>query len=248
MCLSNTNPTPASCPGAWESLPAAPNPIWTLTPGEGLKTIYAWFKDAAGNTNTSPFSTTVTLDQTGPLNGTASATPATEKVTLNWSSFSDALSGISNYKIMYDITSTPSDCNAGVMIYLSNGTSFVHSQLTNGTTYYYRVCAVDNAGNLSLGVPVSATPHADVILIVSGMTSGDYPSIQAAYNAAHEQGDVIKARAVELSGNIVFDQPYVIELSGGYDPAYASNPFFTAVNGSLTISAGKVTIEKVVIL
>jgi PKD repeat protein len=37
-------------------------------------------------------------------------------------------------------------------------TSYTQTGLTNGTTYYYRVCAMDAAGNVSTGVTASATP------------------------------------------------------------------------------------------
>jgi len=178
-----------------------------------------------------------------PSNGNATATPGDRKITLAWSGFSDGLSGISNYKIMYDSSTTPTHCNTGTMIYLSAGTSFVHTPLANGTTCYYRVCAVDNAGNLSVGVPVSATPHGDVILVVSGVPSGDFDSIQAACNALHEDGYVIKARAVNLTGDVIFSQPYLVELKGGYDPAYTSSSSLTTIVGKLTISSGTVTVE-----
>src|SRR5207247_5994519 len=43
---------------------------------------------------------------------------------------------------------------------LFRSTSFTHSSLTNGTTYFYRLCATDNAGNTSSGITASATPQA----------------------------------------------------------------------------------------
>src|SRR5207247_3292624 len=42
---------------------------------------------------------------------------------------------------------------------LFRSTSFTHSSLTNGTTYFYRLCATDNAGNTSSGITASATPQ-----------------------------------------------------------------------------------------
>src|SRR5207247_5313220 len=43
---------------------------------------------------------------------------------------------------------------------LFRSTSFTHSSLTNGTTYFYRLCATDNAGNTSTGITASAVPQA----------------------------------------------------------------------------------------
>lgn len=235
MCVSDT----PSC-SSWEA--SSTHKDWTLPIGDGIKTVYVQYRDSAGNSSPQ-YSDTIMLDQTLPSNGTATATPGDRKITLAWSGFSDGLSGISNYKIMYDSSTTPTHCNTGTMIYLSAGTSFVHTPLANGTTCYYRVCAVDNAGNLSVGVPVSATPHGDVILVVSGVPSGDFDSIQAACNALHEDGYVIKARAVNLTGDVIFSQPYLVELKGGYDPAYTSSSSLTTIVGKLTISSGTVTVE-----
>ena len=42
---------------------------WTLSAGDGTKTVYVKFVDAIGNTNGSPISDTITLDSTGPTPG-----------------------------------------------------------------------------------------------------------------------------------------------------------------------------------
>lgn len=52
------------------SIPYAASVPWTLTAGNGTKTVYANFVDAAGNTSTSPVSDTITLDTVGPNPGT----------------------------------------------------------------------------------------------------------------------------------------------------------------------------------
>src|SRR5438093_3322870 len=53
-----------------------------------------------------------------------------------------------------------SDCAGGTPLLPVTGTSFLHTGLTNGTTYGYRVCATDAAGNGSSGATASATPQA----------------------------------------------------------------------------------------
>ncbi len=51
-------------PGSWASAPAygTSYTVWTLTGGDGAKTVYAQYQDNAGNVSTSTISTTITLD------------------------------------------------------------------------------------------------------------------------------------------------------------------------------------------
>jgi hypothetical protein len=96
-------------------------------------------------------------DTTPPSDGTLTATPGNAQVNLSWSGFSDA-GDIATYKLAWDINggTTITDCSTGIDI--GNVTSYNNTPLANGTTYYYRVCAVDTAGNVSAGATASATP------------------------------------------------------------------------------------------
>lgn len=98
------------------------------------------------------------IDTTAPTNGTLSATAGNSQVSLSWSNFSDS-GGIASYKLVYSTVSSPSSCSTGTQIYSGTNTSYTHTGLTNGTTYYYRVCATDNAGNTSSGAIASAIPQ-----------------------------------------------------------------------------------------
>jgi CSLREA domain-containing protein len=61
MCISNTN----TCPDAsWESY--AVTKAWTLTAGDGNKTVHVWFKDNAGNKSATPQTDTIKLDSVLP--------------------------------------------------------------------------------------------------------------------------------------------------------------------------------------
>jgi YD repeat-containing protein len=151
MCISNTN----SCT-RWTAFAATKS--WSLTKGSATKTVYVWFKDRWGNANAMPYSDTIILDTTAPVKGTVTGTPGNTQVTLNWSGFSDALSGIGSYKVVYSTRSAPRSCSRGTTIYTGSDTSYPHTGLINGTTYGYRVCAIDKAGNMSLGATTSARP------------------------------------------------------------------------------------------
>lgn len=96
--------------------------------------------------------------ETPQTNGTLSSTAGNQQVSLSWSNFSDS-GGIDYYKLVYSTSSTPSSCSSGTQIYLGSGTSYTHTGLTNGTIYYYRICATDTVGNTSSGATASATPR-----------------------------------------------------------------------------------------
>ncbi len=115
----------------------------------------------------------VASDTTAPTDGTLSATAGSSQVSLSWSNFSDS-GGIDYYKLVYSTSSTPSSCSSGAQIYLGSGTTYTHTGLTNGTTYYYRICATDNAGNISSGATTNATPSSSGTTTTT--TTGSAPS------------------------------------------------------------------------
>ena len=159
MCISNTT----TC-SSWE--PYTTSKSWPLTTGDGLRFVYAWFKDSSGISNTSPYLAAITLDTTPPTDGTLTATAGDGQVLLSWSGFSDVTSGIGSYRLVYSTSGTPDSCLSGANIYSGSETSYTHTGLTNGTTYYYRVCATDNAENASIGSNVS---YASVGFALSGI-------------------------------------------------------------------------------
>ena len=127
MCISNTG----SC-SSWEAY-AASKP-WALSGGDGNKTVYVWFKDNPGNIDGTPYSDAILLDTTAPSNGSLTATPGHEKVNLNWSGFSDATSGLKDYKLVFSTAGTPSSCSDGTEIYSGTNTSYLHTPLDQWDT------------------------------------------------------------------------------------------------------------------
>jgi predicted outer membrane repeat protein len=154
MCLSNT----ASCT-TWEIFTGTKS--WTLTAGEGAKTVYGWFRDSLGNTTAAPITGTIFVDTTPPLAGTLTATPGPYQVQLTWSGFSDSGSGIASYRLLGDWYSPPTSCDSGssYQLYTGPNTSYLHTSTSQ--TYYYLVCAQDGAGNFSTGASATATPEVD---------------------------------------------------------------------------------------
>jgi len=148
VCLSAT----ASCT-AWKTY-AASMP-WILASADGAKTVNVWWKNADGTASTSPTSASITLDTTAPSNGTISGKLAGAVATLTWSGAKDTGSGLASYKLMSSTTaSPPASCASGTQVYTGTAASFTTGALPVGTTYF-RLCAVDNVGNVSAGITAS---------------------------------------------------------------------------------------------
>ncbi len=132
---------------------------------QGGQSIYVWLEDGAGNKDHSNRATSILYyDNTAPTDGWLSAAGGDRQVTLSWGGFSDSggsgLKSTNTFKVVRNTGTYPNDqCTNGVQIYLGNGDSTTDSNLNNGTHYFYRVCAYDNAGNISTGATSDATPQ-----------------------------------------------------------------------------------------
>jgi hypothetical protein len=122
--------------------------------------------DQAGNAATTVSNAGITFDTTAPLDGTVTAAPGNMENVLTWAGFTDAASGISGYTLVSSQTATPADCS-GTPLFTGSGTTFAHTGLTNGMTYYYRVCATDQAGNISAGATAQAAPRPDTYTVTT---------------------------------------------------------------------------------
>jgi hypothetical protein len=79
-----------------------------------------------------------------------------------------------------------------------------------------------------------------------GGTESYYSTVQDTYNALNDNGSVYM-HAVSFAENLNLQHNFSIKLHGGFDCAYASNPGFTTVHGSITITSGTVTLENLII-
>ena len=73
-----------------------------------------------------------------------------------------------------------------------------------------------------------------------------YSKLSDAYYAA-TTGDVLYVQALGVTGNPNLSSNVDITVKGGYECGFASQPGWTTLAGSLTISSGSVTIENIII-
>jgi subtilisin family serine protease len=146
VCVSTT----ATCT-AWQ---AFANPVaFTLSGSDGTKTVYVSWKNSDGIASTTPASASIILDTAAPSNGVVTAKLASNAATLSWLGFADVTSGLASYRVVSAIGSAPADCAHGTLLYSGRSTTFKANDSTWGTAF--RVCAVDNAGNVSSGALAS---------------------------------------------------------------------------------------------
>ncbi len=147
---------------------------WTLTTGTGTKTVYAQFKDAAGNW--SPISSdTIILDATAPVISVVTATNISgTSATITWTTDELATSQ-ANYGLTTSYGSTTTIDNI-----LVTSHSHIISGLNPNTTYNYRVRSKDAAGNervsgnftfTTAAAPDSVAPSVPTNLFATAMSS-----------------------------------------------------------------------------
>ncbi len=134
---------------AWEAY--GTSKAWTLTSGDGAKTVYVQYSDNAGNVSAS-YSDTIILDTVAPTSSaTSPITTSALSFSVTWSG-SDSLSGVASYDVQYRVGSggTWTDWLASTM-----ATSAIFGPTTPVTvqdrqTCYFQVRARDNAGNVEV--------------------------------------------------------------------------------------------------
>ncbi len=115
------------------------------------------------NLNYVRFATTTVTVPSAPTGLTATAGNA--QVTLNWT----ASSGATSYNV-YRSTTAGGEGTTAIQTGIT-GTTFTNTGLTNGTTYYYKVAAVNTAGTSSQSSEASAAPTSGAPSAPTGLTA-----------------------------------------------------------------------------
>src|SRR5207247_4253070 len=110
--LSTSASAPAATALGWVPVSSTPSyaasRAYTVSSGDGTKTLYAWYKDGAGNVSATA-SAAILLDQTAPINGSATAIAGSGRVTVSWSGFADTGSGLAGapYRLVFSTGAMP---------------------------------------------------------------------------------------------------------------------------------------------
>ena len=141
MCISNT----VSCT-SWEDY--AVTRAWTLSPGDGTKTVYVWYQDVFGNVDTVPNSASIVLDTTPPTSNITSPTSGSvmaAALVINGIA-SDSGSGVQKIEVSTDGGATWNT--------LTGTTSWSYSwTIPSDGTYIIKSRATDSAGNIETPGP-----------------------------------------------------------------------------------------------
>lgn len=143
---------------------------WTLSGGQGSKTVYARYRDVAGNTSTN-YTDTISLDSTAPaLSSIVTSGLSNNSVTITWTTNESSSS-----QVEFGATTTYGSSSP-----LYNNSVTSHSVTLNNlsatTTYHFRVKSTDAAGNLATSGDytfTTATPPDTTAPVISSVAAGN---------------------------------------------------------------------------
>jgi large repetitive protein len=186
---------------------------WTLATPDGNKTVYAMFKDTAGNWSTA-CSDAILLDTTLPtgtvnINSGATCTNTTSVTLTLTCNDANGCSQMqfSNDGSSYSTAETFATTKAWTLT-SENGTRTVYAKLQ------------DSTGNWSNPVSDTIALNSPVIIVRTPTTF--YTSLGAAYIAA-TTGDTIRSQGLEFIENLAVNRDISVTLEGGYDCGYTTN-------------------------
>ncbi|MFK7871822.1 MAG: hypothetical protein AB8C84_01445 [Oligoflexales bacterium] len=148
-----TNTAACGSGGSWEAY-STTKTGWSLAQTNATATVYAQFKDEAGN-ESSCVSDTILHDNVAPsapgsfvdgaFNLNSEVSPA-----MSWSASSDATSGVAYYEVALGTSSGAINTLTWQNVGLVTSITLTGLDLTEGLTYYATIRATDTAGNIGV--------------------------------------------------------------------------------------------------
>ncbi|WP_144036478.1 MBG domain-containing protein [Sphingobacterium psychroaquaticum] len=177
MQFSNDGTTWSS----WESFAASK--ALTLPAGDGMKTVYARFKDEADNIS-ALYNDGIVLDETPPAKPTGFvAVGGDGRVQLSWNANSE--SDFAQYKLF----AQPKNGTKVLLETIQRGTeAFVYTDLPNGTSYTLYLLAEDHVGNQSVETKVEATTMGEQTISFASLPPVVYGVSDAVLGATASSG------------------------------------------------------------
>lgn len=174
----------------------ATSKTWTLATGDGTKTVYAKFKDAAGNWSTA-VSDTITLDAAAPtISSQNAASLTTSGATITWTT-----NEASTTQVDYGTTTSYGQSTTLDSSLLTSHSAGI-TGLSAGTLYHYRARSRDAVGNERLGTdstfttlqPADTTAPTGSISINSGASATNTRTVTLTLTATDNSGSVAQMR------------------------------------------------------
>jgi len=133
------------------------DPSGSLTGGTTYKTrVTTGVKDTAGNAMSSQYETSSGFATLLPAPDNLSAIGANNTITLTWNS----VSGATSYTLYWDNVSGIDSSDTAITSITND--NYTHSNMDNGSTYYYKVAAVNSSGTGTLSSVASALLSANI--------------------------------------------------------------------------------------
>lgn len=233
----------------------ATSKAWTLTTGDGEKTVYASFKDPTGNWSNAA-ADTITLDATNPTISAVSASNITQTAaTITWTTDENA-----NSTVEYGLTTSYGQTASDTPL-VTNHTIGL-TGLSDSTTYHYRVKSTDAAGNQATSSDATFQTGADItpptntsIVINGGAVATNSATVTLTLVATDPSG-VAQMRFSNDNGQTYSTpEPYSTTRSGWILPAgdgsktvlaqFADTPgnWSTAVSDAIILDTAAPSIE-----
>jgi len=130
---------------------------------DGIKTLYGWVKDVAGNISAS-LNDTVTVDSTSPVISVVASSTAENTATITWTTDES-----SNSLVQYGPTTSYGSASSSVAVTTSHIINL--ASLSSGSSYNFRVISTDSYGNTSTSSDYTLTTVDSIAPVISSIAT-----------------------------------------------------------------------------